>query len=576
MSGITESSAAAAAQAERDLTQKKLFERMEKSIGSEAEESDLEFFFGDLKNEDFTPQKCAGLEGLEDPQTRLAMVRLYARTFHGLSTESVIQGDNSFAIDRLTAAADGFRKLIFSGNISNIVTTWKSMMINASGASMPFVDFYSDASLAENYHLLEFNTQVFDALEKTRHRGAENFFSEEELEDYAEARDHTQSLSALLSSIWTKISEPFYSTANQDMRHSLSELVPDLGLTNEQKNDRIHTANQTIAEMGHYLNSTSGMSFSTIRSHLKDLAHEHPDTPIDDRTVEDYRKTFADLMDFEELSKEEVAKPILITNRENQLERDRIQTMLYDNMEPLHGKTAQANDLKAFYGNAVDADFPENRPNALNALHRSGTRTSLARLYMLANSDVTIDQISSQTTEMMQEKRKWGAEFQDIVMSGDAARIGSAWASMVRYLNKVQAPAIDLTNDETIAANYSTIKLLSSFSTDLVQAIGHPGFSGRQPKAGFEAIVEQIGTILSPEELNQYEAVHQGLSLTLSEGCRIKSEMIFSKHYSGANDGRIGSINIETPADTDMFFVQTAHMSDKIAQSCNQAFKEAA
>ena len=280
------------------------------------------------------------------------------------------------------------------------------------------------------------------------------------------------------------------------------------------------------------------------------------------------RGVYEDLMDFEELSADEIREPHLIDKREVRLkqpERDRLQTMLFDKCEPFLSKEACNADLIAFFGDRKDDDFSENHENAVHALSRQTTRLNLARLYMLAEGEYSMEEISSQSEDMKKTKRLWGDKFCDMALSGDAERIGKSWAKMMQYLNAAKMPEVDFTNDESIATHYAHVKLLSNFSTDVTQGVEHND----------KDIKHYISENLTPEEEKEYDLVHEGIG-GISECMKIKMQEIASGFYSRVNNGRRNGFIFPLVGDDAQVLAASVLTSENIVENLNQTIMGAA
>ena len=286
------------------------------------------------------------------------------------------------------------------------------------------------------------------------------------------------------------------------------------------------------------------------------------------------REVYRDLMDFEELSAEEIQNSNLIDVRKKQPERDRVQTLLIDKLEPFQSVDAYKADDAAFFGGMTDDDFRNSRPNAIGTLFRPPTRVNLTRLYMMAEGGFSMQDLAKQSETMTDNKREWGAKFVDLVNSGDAERIGKSWAKMIQYLNAAKIPEIDFKNDESIANNFWQVKLLSSMATDVLQSVKHDVFT-KPATEGFEDIRNSICANLTPEEQTEYDRVNIGLG-ALSECMRSKMQEITSEFYSGANNGRDRNFAMNFGCSDEQDLAANVLTTEHVAKNMNNTIMDAA
>lgn len=159
----------------------------------------------------------------------------------------------------------------------------------------------------------------------------------------------------------------------------------------------------------------------------------------------------------------------------------------------------------------------------VKTLDRSGSRTSLAALFMLSKG-YTMDDVFSKSVDMVNKKGELGREFRDILVKGDLELIGNTYKNMSQTLVDQPIPPIDPKHPEKNAEQFHQFVLLKGMAKDLEQSQSvelnglRNNLVGQKDNLGkVGATIDSIGVVMNSVMENtkfngSKEALQEGLS----------------------------------------------------------------
>ena len=150
--------------------------------------------------------------------------------------------------------------------------------------------------------------------------------------------------------------------------------------------------------------------------------------------------------------------------RKTPADRARIQKKLKDQMETMSGDAAVASDIEAFFAGRPDDDFLPEKCSGLKGLDNRLSRLDSVRLYMVVFGGYKLEEVMSQSPDMMAQKQAFGKEFCDILTSGDPDKTGEMWREMTLHLNSYKMSKVDFYDDESMVDHYREVKFYSDNS----------------------------------------------------------------------------------------------------------------
>ena len=309
MSGTGRNNAAAVTQVDKDGIQADLLEAIRKRAA--ADRLDMIEFFGYTEDSDFTPEKCNGIEHLAVPANRLAMARLYILAKSGLTVEQVTTTqDMRTEIDKRHLARQ-FRDTIFNGDDKAREEMWVSMTETAKSLALPKTNFFDDRSLVNNYHSLTFVPDVCSRFAGIKPRELPGIAAGTNA-SLSNAGILNSDMNKLLPAAWMRITEKSYSNANAEARGALEGVLPNDDLLQDDKDELMLKGNQYLVRIGNMLGDLSGKTFLEAGDAARPLYRTLPmlqDIDAGKKSAADYKDSFDLLMDFEELSSEDLKNP---------------------------------------------------------------------------------------------------------------------------------------------------------------------------------------------------------------------------------------------------------------------------
>ena len=548
--------------------------------------NDMEVFFAGMDDHEFSPAHASGLDGLDNPQSRLTMVRLYMLK-EGVSLETIFSQEQK-AMDIKRQMGQSFRDIIFSGELDTIGPELVEMTQCINSAKIHPADLMDDKTLADNYLAFAFFRDAANVLNKSMEDAdVEHLFSKLNLYKLDGTVKGTGLMGTLMDTAALRITDASYSSANNAKLASLGGVLPGSNMNETEKyksifigyklREELETHNLSgnkDKEIEIYEMLTFSKSFRVVSQANYEAEGIQP---------KDLEEAFDYLNDFEELSFDNEGKltagPQL--THTVQKERDRVQTILFDQLHARYGAEARVHDMGAFFGERKDADFVRSKDTLDRPfdLHRDVSRLDYVRLYMVAVGEIPIEDVFSQDQGMMDQKREWGERFCDLMLDGDAAAIAEANVKMAKYLFNAKIPNTDLNNDATIAESYSMSRFLIDSTAVLYQAMGYPEKFDSPPSKGHESLVNNFRERLTPDEIKQFSNLNAGMTVFKS-ATHPKIVEITSENYSGANEHRKDGLKygisiIHGGKVNENDFSRVVHTSANIKNLYEERFSEA-
>ncbi|MCL2078695.1 MAG: hypothetical protein FWH17_02500 [Oscillospiraceae bacterium] len=555
---------------QRATIQAEMLTAIEGMAGPDAVERDMTAFFGGFDNVDFSPEQTCGIIGLEDPKMRLTMARLYM-LYYGYEIGDVFSQREDDITKKENMGRD-FCEIIFSGDITRVGPLWSNMTKYLNDVKIRPADLLDDERFTDHYQEMAFyrDAAIFlgasmgmsDDGSKQEEKSDiwDDWLAPEEQQNFPETHKAMYGIHSLINTTAIKITDGRYSSENNAKRATLESVLPGANQDWEDMNISIFMGHTMLEELE--ILGISGLTNYDIP--LRELARlSEPLAKVWTRDFREfaeepwihpqkYKTSFDDLMDFEQLDfddplseNKKLTVPVLTQTVQN--ERDRVQTLLFDQLGDRYGKKAEAKDIEFFFGERKDNDFrrgadtPPGRPFDLDIKTR---RLSMVRLYMVAVCGISVEDVFSQDITMMEQKQAIGEEFCNLMLGDDAAEIAEANAKMARYLMSAKIPNIDLSNDASVVENYATARFLENASTALFQSMAYPGSHDAPPRnKAAESIVANFRALMTQEELVEYNKFHYGLTNVYKMAIAPKITEITSENYSGANDARRDGIS---------------------------------
>ena len=164
---------------DRARIQKKFFDQAEEMYSEESIKRETAAFFGNASDDDFLPEKCCGLKGLNNNATRLDLARLYMIVYGDFTPEQVMSDDFKL-LEHKNRLGQEFIDTLTSRDPEKVGNMWRDMTLHLNAFEMPHMDFSNDESVVDNYREVRFYSAVtidhFTAMDGVRdilnrHRG---------------------------------------------------------------------------------------------------------------------------------------------------------------------------------------------------------------------------------------------------------------------------------------------------------------------------------------------------------------------------------------------------------------------
>ena len=574
---------------DRARIQAKMLRTIQQMKDEDAIKNDMAAFFGERSDDsNFGREQNGGLNNLQIASNRLSLARLYMLK-QGVPLETILSQDPT-AIAEKKKWGEQFCEIIFSNDRRLIARECNSLTQFANKTVFDPLVLLDDETLTDNFAKLEIIREGVSALHTSmRNSTAGNATNDKDFDTLIQTDRGANAIGIVLHTASLKITDESYSKENSGLRQELGKNLPEHGLTPAVKEQGVKVGYELSTSL-EYLHAIASkkedgvpISFMAgLERMIQDASNMNSKKKKDGEVPKNYADIYADLMDFEELAVDNDKKLIAVP-RDLQAERDRVQTTLIKNIRDAYSTEASNNDITAFFGQRTDNDFRTNAAGGANlpdTLFRIGSRLSLARLYMVAVGEFTVDQVLSRDQDMMLKKQEWGEKFCNVMLSGDAALIGEATAKMGKFLLNSKIPDIDLNDDFSIASNYTEVKFLISSEVDFKQFMHYPIDHKTAPKGATAGIVNDFRSRMTKDELKQYDKLHYGINDVFKAVINPKIVEIVSDQYSAANTGqksgiKYGITSIHDGQVNEVDFIRAAHTNAVHKEACNKWLKAA-
>ena len=290
--------------ADRARIQQKLKDQMETMSGDAAVRSDMTAFFGGRPDSDFLSEKCCGLKGLDTGLSRLDSVRLYMIVFGGYTPEEVMSQSPEMLAHKQKFGKD-FCDILTSGDPDKTGEMWREMTLHLNTYKLPEINYFDDESIVDNYRAAKFYSGSVHAHFNAMN-GAGEILQRHRWDELSESEKNgmgAEVVLTMLNETVSHIGHESYLTNRADN---------DIGMAIDDADRRnAYYANTAIrAKRGGELNMLRGGNFSQVADrNTGSMAGGRFGSGVS------YQEIYADLMDIEEISREEMEDSSRIDQR---------------------------------------------------------------------------------------------------------------------------------------------------------------------------------------------------------------------------------------------------------------------
>jgi hypothetical protein len=158
--------------------------------------------------------------------------------------------------------------------------------------------------------------------------------------------------------------------------------------------------------------------------------------------------------------------------------------------------------IKQFFGDLPDNAFRKENIGGLQTLNRRASRLSMARLYMYSKN-CSLDQIYGDSPANEALRKQHGKELTEILLSGDADKIGKLYADIGKSVMNFPMP--DISSDAALFKNMREINFLYSI-VDYQQSMDFRAETGlKRDTVTFRPLTHENGKVLRPPLENMHE-----------------------------------------------------------------------